>query len=127
MSSRTSARTPDQHDATANEGAGPVQAEKPKKKKPPRPSQCRKYTREAVAESMPDIVETFLGEAKKGSVPHFNLLTKFGGFDDRPIPAPAPRQGKSFARRLLEGMQEHQAKVIAANEARLAAERGTGT
>jgi hypothetical protein len=110
----------------AEPGSSTQQPDKASSKKPPRPSQCRNYTRKAVAESFPDIIETFVDEAKGGSVSHFNQLAKFGGFDLRPIPAPGKRKGKSFAQRLLDDMKEHEAKMIAANEARLAAERESG-
>jgi hypothetical protein len=91
-------------------------------KKSPRPSQCRNYTRKAIAVSMPAIVKTFVNKAEAGSVPHFNLLSKFGGFDHRPLVAPVKRGGKSFAQRLLEDMEEHEAKMKAAHAERLAAE-----
>lgn len=107
----------------AEPGSSAQQPDKASSKKPPRPSQCRNYTREAVAKSMPTIVRTFVDQAEGGSVPHFNQLAKFGGFDLRPLPAPRKRKGKSFARRLLDDMKEHEAKMIAAKPA---AERGSG-
>jgi hypothetical protein len=126
MSSRERRPKPDDNSHAAEGETGSTQPEKTSSKKPPRPSQCRNYTREAVAKSLPDILETFVGQAKSGSVPHFNHLAKFGGFDLRPMPAPGKRKGKSLAQRLLEDMKEHEAKMIAAKEARLAAEREFG-
>ena len=127
MASNESGRKAKGHEDPANQEAdSATQAEKNVGRKPPKPSQCRNFTREAVAKSMPDIVDTFVDEAKKGSVSHFNLLSKFAGFDQRPIPAPPKRRGKSVARRLLDNMKEHEAKMVAANEARLAAERASG-
>lgn len=93
------------------------------RKKSPRPAQCRNFARDAVAESMPDIVKSFVEKAKDGSVPHFNLLTKLGGFDQRPASPPSKRRGKSFARRLLDDMKQHEAKLNAASKERSAALR----
>jgi hypothetical protein len=121
MTSRKRRRKPDDSSHAAEGETGSTQPEETRGKKPPRPSQCRDYTREAVAESLPEIIDTFVDEARSGSVSHFNHLAKFGGFDLRPVPASAKRKGKSFARRLLDDMKEHEAKMIAAKEARLAA------
>ncbi|WP_263373635.1 hypothetical protein [Granulicella aggregans] len=122
MASSKSVRKTSGHDLPVDQEDGTASGlSESAEKKPPRPSQCRNYTREAVAKSLPDILETFVDQAKSGSVPHFNHLAKFGGFDLRPMPAPAKRKGKSFAQRLLDNMKEHEAKMIAANETRLAA------
>jgi hypothetical protein len=120
MTSRKRPLKPDDNSHAAVGETGSTQPEDTSSK-PPRPSQCRDYTREAVAESLPAIIKTFVGEAKSGSVSHFNHLAKFGGFDLRPIPTSVKRKGKSFAQSLLEDMKEHEAKMIAAKEARLAA------
>ena len=122
MTSRKCRRKPDDNRQAAEGETGSTQPEKTRSRKPPRPSQCRDYTREAVAESLPEIIDTFVDEAKSGSVSHFNHLAKFGGFDLRPIPASVKRKGKSFAQSLLEDMKEHEAKMIATRDARLAAE-----
>jgi hypothetical protein len=126
MTSRKRRHKPDDDSSQAAVGeTGSTQPQDTSRKKPPRPSQCRDYTREAVAESLPTIIKTFVSEAKSGSVPHFNHLAKFGGFDLRPIPASVKRKGKSLAQSLLEDMKEHEAKMIAADEARLAAKLAT--
>ncbi len=125
MTSRKRRLKPDDSSLAEEIKTGSTQPVRTGSKKPPRPSQCRNYTREAVAESLPDIIETFVDEAKSGSVSHFNHLAKFGGFDLRPIPASAKRKGKSFAQRLLHNMKEHEAKMIASRDAKLAAERNS--
>lgn len=127
MASKKSGRNPDTPaDPEDQESEGSALAKKIAAKKPPRPAQCRNFIRSAVAESMPLIVGAFVEQATDGSVSHFNLLTKVGGFDHRPLPAPTRRRGKSFAQRLLDNIEEHEAKMLAANEARMAAERAPG-
>ena len=44
----------------------------------PRPKHCRTFTRAKVAEALPEIVETFVEEAKKGSIAHAKMLTDSG-------------------------------------------------
>lgn len=124
MASRKSGRQPTGHvdPVETNNTAHPQKS----KKKPPKPSQCRNYLRKAVADSMPTIMDKFVCEAAKGSVSHLNLLSKLAGFDQKPIPALSKRRGKSFVHRLLDNMKEHEAKMLAANEARRAAEREAG-
>jgi hypothetical protein len=110
-------------DPVDQEADTPTQVERSGDRKPPKPSQLRNFTREAVAESMPTIVDAFVDEAKKGSVSHLNLLSKLAGFDQKAVPAPSKRRGKSFAYRLLDNMKEHEAKMIAVRDA---AERKSG-
>lgn len=90
------------------------------------PGQCRSFTRKEVAKEMPTIVGSFVEHAKQGSVPHLNLLTKIGGFDQRPVAAAAKRPGRSATRRLLDDLRAQQARAIARHEARLAAGQPTG-
>jgi hypothetical protein len=47
----------------------------------PRPKQCRTFMRKRVAESLPDILEAFVKEAKNGSIAHAKLLTVLSGLD----------------------------------------------
>ncbi|MBB5057226.1 hypothetical protein HDF16_001911 [Granulicella aggregans] len=122
MPSGKSDRKPAGHDQPVDPESA-TQTSKATDKKSPSPGQCRNYTRKAVAKSLPDIIVTFVAQAKGGSVSHFNHLAKFGGFDLRPIPASVKRKGKSFAQRLLNNMKEHEAKMIASRDAKLAAER----
>jgi hypothetical protein len=55
-----------------------------------------------VAEALPEIVERFVEEAKKGSIPHAKLLTNLGGLDKGEIPAAKKRRGKSVVKALME-------------------------
>ena len=53
----------------------------------PRPKHCRTFTRAKVAEALPEIVERFVEEAKKGSIAHAKMLTTLGGLDKAETPA----------------------------------------
>jgi hypothetical protein len=68
----------------------------------PRPRYCRTFTRKRVAEALPEIVEAFAREARKGSVAHMKMLANLGGLDKGELPVVKKRRGKSVVRRLLE-------------------------
>jgi hypothetical protein len=85
----------------ANKGAG----------RAPRPKQCKTFTRAKVAEALPEIVKTFVEEAKKGSIAHAKMLTTLGGLDKSEAPAlEKKRRGKSTVGKLLEKMMQEQVK-----------------
>jgi hypothetical protein len=68
----------------------------------PRPKQCRTFTRARMAEALPEIVRTFVEEAKKGSIAHAKMLTNLGGLDKGEMPTPKKRRGKSTVQLLME-------------------------
>jgi hypothetical protein len=72
----------------------------------PRPKYCRTYARKRVAEALPEIVDAFAKEAKKGSVAHMKMLANLGGLDKGEMPAVKRRRGKSVVRRLLDLTKE---------------------
>jgi hypothetical protein len=72
--------------------------------KGPRPKFCRTFTRARVAEALPEIVERFVEEAKKGSIAHAKMLANLGGLDKGEMPAESKRRGKSVVGQLLEKM-----------------------
>jgi len=76
----------------------------------PRPKHCRTFTREKVAEALPEIVERFVEEAKKGSIAHAKMLTTLGGLDKVETPAEQKRRGKSTVGKLLERMSREPVK-----------------
>lgn len=81
--------------------------------KAPRPKQCRTFTRERVAEALPEIVKMFVEEAKKGSIAHAKMLTTLGGLDrvDKGEALEEKKQrGKSSVRRLVEKMAREKEK-----------------
>ena len=72
--------------------------------KGPRPKFCRTFTRARVAEALPEIVERFVEEAKKGSIAHAKMLANLGGLDKGEMPAESKRRGKSVVGQLLDKM-----------------------
>jgi hypothetical protein len=70
----------------------------------PRPGSCRTFTRAKVAEALPEIVDRFVEEAKKGSIAHAKLLTNLGGLDKGEMPERKKRRGKSAVGKLLESL-----------------------
>ncbi len=77
----------------------------------PRPKYCRTYTRKRVAEALPDIVEKFVEEAKKGSVAHAKALANLGGLDKGDVvPKVTKRRGKGVAGLLLEALKREPGK-----------------
>jgi hypothetical protein len=70
---------------------------------PPRPRNCRTYTRKRVAEALPEIVEKFVQQAKQGSVPHARALAALGGLDKGDVvPKVVRRRSKSLGQQLME-------------------------
>jgi hypothetical protein len=76
----------------------------------PKPKNCRTFTRAKVAEALPEIVKTFVEEAKKGSIAHAKMLTTLGGWDKGETPAVKTRRGKSVVGKLLDKMMQEPAK-----------------
>jgi hypothetical protein len=76
----------------------------------PRPKHCRTFTRAKVAEALPEIVDRFVEEAKKGSIAHAKMLTTLGGLDKVETPEVKKRRGKSAVGKLIEKMIKEQAK-----------------
>src|SRR5260370_35922918 len=60
----------------------------------PRPKHCRTFTRAKVAEALPEIVDRFVEEAKKGSIAHAKMLTTLGGLDKIEAPVEKKRRGE---------------------------------
>jgi len=89
---------------------GTQPAEKKNAGAAPRPKHCRTFTRAKVAEALPDIVERFVEEAKKGSIAHAKMLTALGGLDKGETLAVQKRRGKSAVARLMEKMTRETAK-----------------
>jgi hypothetical protein len=72
----------------------------------PKPKHCRTFTRAKVAEALPEIVERFVEEAKKGSIAHAKMLTTLGGLDKSETPEVKKRRGKSAVGKLIEKMMQ---------------------
>ncbi len=91
-----------------NSGAQPT--EKKDMGAAPRPKHCRTFTRAKVAEALPEIVDRFVEEAKKGSIAHAKMLTSLGGLDSPhsskgETPEVKKRRGKSAVAKLMEKMR----------------------
>src|SRR5580693_902388 len=76
----------------------------------PRPNSCRTFTRAKVAEALPEIVDRFVEEAKKGSIAHAKMLTNLGGLDKGEMPERKKRRGKSVVGQLLESLSRQPEK-----------------
>ena len=72
----------------------------------PKPKHCRTFTRAKVAEALPEIVDRFVEEAKKGSIAHAKMLTTLGGLDKTESPEVKKRRGKSPVAKLIEKMMQ---------------------
>jgi hypothetical protein len=70
----------------------------------PRLKCCRTFTRARIAEALPEIVERFVEEAKKGSIAHTKMLANLGGLDKSEAPKEKKRRGKSVVRKLLDDL-----------------------
>lgn len=70
-----------------------------------------------MAEALPEIVERFVEEAKKGSIAHAKLLTTLGGLDKAELVV-AKRRGKSMVALLMERLGETPQKKGAAPESK---------
>jgi hypothetical protein len=91
------------------DGDGGIRPEE-KKDGPPKPKQCKTFTRARVAEALPEIVNKFVEEAKKGSIAHTKLLTTLGGLDQQEGTTVKRRRGKSVVGKLLESMMKESSK-----------------
>ena len=87
-----------------NSGAQPT--EKKDMGTAPKPKHCRTFTRAKVAEALPEIVDRFVEEAKKGSIAHAKMLTTLGGLDKSETPEVKKRRGKSAVGKLIEKMMQ---------------------
>jgi hypothetical protein len=79
--------------------------------KAPKAKNCGSYTRERVAEALPDIVKTFVQEAKNGSIAHTKMLATLSGLDKGDKEKPLrKRQRKSSAVLMMEKMLRERAQ-----------------
>lgn len=69
----------------------------------PRPRHCRTFARARFAEALPEIADTLLEQARKGSVAHLKLLVQLSGLDRGDlVPKAAKRRGKSLEAILMD-------------------------
>jgi hypothetical protein len=91
----------------------------------PRAKSCRTFTRRRLAEILPEIVERFSREAKKGSIQHAKVLMKLGGLDQRDAPVKPRRRGKGFVRLLLDDLKKGRSEAVDETDAGETAAVGT--
>ena len=88
------------------DGDGGAAKETRRKEKRLRPTSCKKFVRNRVAEVLPEILNCLVEEARKGSVAHLKLLASLGGLDKAEIPVTKKRRGKSMVALLMERLGE---------------------
>lgn len=86
------------------DGDGGAPVERAAKSKGPKAKNCRTFTRARVAEALPAIVETFVEEAKKGSIAHTKMLASLSGLDKGDPLVEKKRRRKSPVTLLMEKM-----------------------
>lgn len=77
-----------------------------KRKRSLQPRHCQTYTRKRVAEALPEIVERFVEEAKKGSIPHAKILTVLSGLDKGGVTGSPERRRESLAAVLMKELKK---------------------
>ena len=87
----------------------------------PRPDLCRRFARKELAGGLPAILHCFIGEAKKGSIPHAKALMSMAGLDkEGAIAPPRPRRSRrarSFSELLLTELRRGPAEPDAGESA----------
>ena len=75
-------------------------------KKRAAPKNCKKYAKTAVRKDWPEIVDTLVKSAKRGSYNHTKLLVEVSGIKDEPVEAEPEGKRESVAKLLLEKLME---------------------
>lgn len=72
----------------------------------PRPDLCRRYARKELARGLPGILERFINEAQKGSIPHAKALMSLAGLDrEEAMPAVHRKKPKGLSEMLLRELR----------------------
>lgn len=105
-------------DQVGESGAGGKGERRRRAGKPPRPDLCRRYARKELAAKLPQILECFLEQAEKGSIPHAKALMSMAGLDkEGPLPPlPAKRRQKTeggLSKLLLEELRRRPSREAA--------------
>lgn len=88
------------------ESAGETTSEDRAKVKAPRVRNYRKFTKEKIAESFPEIVGGLVSRAKKGQLGHTRLLFDLGGVKDDLKRGASRRREPSLGKLLLEEVEK---------------------
>ena len=88
----------------------------------PRPDLCRRFARKELAQGLPAILERFIDEAQKGSIPHAKALMSLAGLDkEETVPAAHRKKPKGLSEMLLRELRRR--PTGAAPEGRAQAKR----
>ena len=72
----------------------------------PRPDLCRRYARKELARGLPGILQRFIDEAQKGSIPHAKALMSLAGLDkEEAVPAAHRKKPKGLSEMLLRELR----------------------
>ncbi len=72
----------------------------------PRPDLCRRYARKELARGLPGILQRFIDEAQKGSIPHAKALMSLAGLDkEEAVPAAHRKRPKGLSEMLLRELR----------------------
>lgn len=76
----------------------------------PRPDLCRRFARKELAQGLPGILERFIDEAQKGSIPHAKALMSLAGLDrEETVPAAHRKKPKGLSEMLLRELRRRPA------------------
>ena len=95
----------------------------------PRPDLCRRYARKELARGLPGILERFISEAQKGSIPHAKALMSLAGLDrEEAMPPAHSKKPKGLSEMLLRELRRRPGSAPAADgEMRLEVKRDDGS
>ncbi len=72
----------------------------------PRPDLCRRFARKELAQGLPGILQRFIDEAQKGSIPHAKALMSLAGLDrEEPLPAAHRKKQTGLSEVLLRELR----------------------
>lgn len=84
-------------------GQGGSDGEAKRRLRGPRPDLCQRYARKEFAAGLPAILQCFIEQASKGSIPHAKALMTLSGLDrEGPVGALPPKKRQRGARTLSE-------------------------
>ena len=77
----------------------------------PRPDLCRRFARKELAQGLPGILQRFIDEAQKGSIPHAKALMSLAGLDkEEVVPAAQRKKPKGLSEMLLRELRRRPAR-----------------
>ena len=117
-------------DGMAGGGVGAKGADGPagRLSRAPRPDLCRRYARKELARGLPGILQRFIDEAQKGSIPHAKALMSLAGLDKEEAVAVAHRKKpKGLSEMLLRELRRRPAAVSTKQDGTMREDRHEGS